>query len=189
MVSEQKLKAFTNINENLSVEILLPNVKVAQDVGIQILLGSKFYFSLLSKIEAGTLTTAETTLLDEYISPYLIHRAYYEALPAIYMRTMNKGVVVGETEQGRAASVGEMRYLRSIQQDRYEFYSQRMMDYIKNNPGDYPDYFNYTTTDGLKPSKENYFSGIHIGPGVRKLPKKFSNIPTNYENYDNCGDC
>ena len=191
MVSETKLKAFTDINENVSVDILLPNIQIAQDIGCQTLLGTKFYNSLRTKIQSQTLNPEETILLEEYIQPYLLHRAYYEALPSIYMRIMNKGLVVGQTEEGNAAGVGEMRYLRNIQQNRYEFYSQRLMDYIKDHRAEYPDYFTYSTGDGMKPSKENYFSGIHIGPGVRKLPNRFKNIPNNWENNGEnpCLDC
>ena len=147
MVSETKLKAFTDINENVSVDILLPNIQIAQDIGCQTLLGTKFYNSLRTKIQGQTLNPEETILLEEYIQPYLLHRAYYEALPSIYMRIINKGIVVGQTEEGNAASVGEMRYLRNIQQNRYEFYSQRLMDYIKANQGDFPDYYTYTTNN------------------------------------------
>ena len=191
MVSETKLKAFTDINENVSVDILLPNIQIAQDIGCQTLLGTKFYNSLRTKIQGQTLNPEETILLEEYIQPYLLHRAYYEALPSIYMRIMNKGIVVGQTEEGNAASVGEMRYLRNIQQNRYEFYSQRLMDYIKANQGYFPDYYTYTTNDGMKPSKENYFSGIQIGPGQRKVIKKKLNIPNNWENFGEnpCLDC
>lgn len=189
MVSEEKLKSFTTINENVSVEVLLPNITISQEIGLQTLLGTKFYESILEKISTSTLNPAETTLLEDYIQPYLIHRAYWEALPTIYMRIMNKAVVVGSTEQGNSATMGDMRYLRNIQQNRYEFYSQRLMDYIKNNQSDYPDYYTYTSTDGMKPSKENYFAGIHISPGIRRVPKVFPSLPNNFENNGECLDC
>ena len=86
---------------------------------------------------------------------------------------MNKGIVVGNTEGGNSVSAGDMRYLRSITEDRFSFYAQRLMDYIKNHPNDFSLYFSYSSTDGMAPSKENYFSGIHITNSMpRKLPPK-----------------
>jgi hypothetical protein len=187
-VSEEKLKAFTSINENTSVELLKPFIQIGQDIGLQTLLGTKFYNYLKDGIYNSTLTVEERLLIEDYIQPYLLHRAYYEALPNLWLRVMNKGLVVGSTEEGSSASIGEMRMLRNIEQDRYEFYSQRLMDFINNNQGDYPNYFNWSSTDGMKPSKENYFGGIHIQSGVRHLPNtyKYSGIDTFYKN---CGDC
>ena len=170
LVSSAKIKAFTNVNDNLDEQLLLPNIQIAQDLGLQNLLGTKFYNTILTNAQNSTLTSAQNTLLQDYIQPYLLWRAVYEALPSIYMRLMNKTVIVGDTEQGKAVSKTDFSYLRDIHQSRFEFYAQRLMDYIKNNPGDYPEYWTWTSTDGMAPSKENYFSGIQFHPGMRKLP-------------------
>jgi hypothetical protein len=87
------------------------------------------------------------------------------------MRVMNKSVIVGSTEQGNPVGTKDLNYLRNIHENRYSFYAQRMMDYIQNHPSDYPLYFQYTSTDGMPPSKENYYAGLHIEPGKRRLPK------------------
>lgn len=170
LVSAEKIKAFTNINDNVDEALLLSNIQIAEDIGLQTLLGTQFYNHIKNAAQGNTLTGPETTLLQNYIQPYLIQRAYYESIPNIWMRIMNKSIVVGNTEQGTAASPGDMKYLRNMTQDRYEFYAQRMMDYLKDNPNDFPIYFSYSSNQGMPPSKENYFSGIHIQPGMRKLP-------------------
>ena len=94
LVSSQKIKAFTNVNENLDEQLLLPNIQIAQDIGLQTLLGTQFYDHILLAAQGGTLTPAETTLLEDYISPYILWGAVYEALPDIYMRMMNKSTVI-----------------------------------------------------------------------------------------------
>lgn len=171
LVSSAKIKAFTQVNDNVDDALLLSSIQISQDIGLQTLLGTRFYNHLLDAVQASTLTTAENTLLQDYIQPYLLWRSVWEALPTLYMRIMNKSVIIGNTEQGSAVDKGSFTYLRNIHQNRYEFYAQRMMDYIKNNPGDYPLYWQYTSTDGMKPSRENYFGGIHISNAQpRKLP-------------------
>lgn len=173
LVSAEKIKAFTNINENVDEALLLANIQIATDIGLQNLLGTKYLNHIKDAAQNSTLTSAETTLLQDYIQPYLIQRSYYESIPEIWARIMNKSIIVGNTEQGSPVSASEMKYLRSITQDRYEFYAQRLIDYIKNNPNDYPEYYSYSSTDGMPPKKENYFNGIHISNSMpRKLPPK-----------------
>ena len=190
-VSEAKMKAFTDINENVSVDVLLPNIQLAQDIGLQNILGSKLYKSLQEKVKTSSLNSEETELLEEKIQPYLLHRAYWEALPSLFFKIMNKSIIVGNTEQGSSADFAQLKYLRNIQQNRYEFYEQRLIDYLQYNSNKFPDYISNTKEDGMNPSKENYFSGIHISPGLRKIPNPIylRNIPGNFENNGDCINC
>lgn len=170
LVSSAKLKAFSQVNDNVDDALLLSSIQISQDIGLQTLLSTTFYEHILNAVQTNTLTAAENTLLQDYIQPYLLWRSVWEALPTIYMRIMNKSVIIGQTEQGNPIDQKQLTYLRNIHQDRWGFYAQRLMDYIKNNPSDFPLYFSWNSTDGMPPSKENYFGGIHISPGRRHLP-------------------
>jgi hypothetical protein len=197
LISETKLKAFSTINQNVDMELLVSNIQISQDLGLQNLLGTKgmtYYYNLVQSVQisGATMSQPDRILLEDYIAPYLIHRAYYESLPSIYFRTMNKSLVVGNTEQGTAADVKGMQYFRNIEQDRYEFYSQRLLDRIRSFPNDYPWYYSYTDKDGMPNSKETYFSGIYIQPGYRYPPRKNSwqgNLPAYWGKEYDCGDC
>jgi hypothetical protein len=196
LVSETKIKQFTTINQNTDVELLISSIIIAQDLGLQNLIGGKgyeYYTSLVQQsITSGTpINTIDKTFLENFIAPYLIHRAYYECMPEIYMRRMNKGLIVGNTEQGSAITTREMSYFRDIIQGRYEFYSQRLMDELRNYPDKYAWYYSYTNLDGMPPRKETYFSGIHIGPGVRyPLNRRvYGNLPAYYGGEFDCYDC
>lgn len=188
LVSQGKLKAFCDINSNLDVELLLPNIAIAQDY-LQGIIGTKLYKHILDAVENSTLTTDEVTLLEEYIQPVLLHRSYYEAIPSLWIRVMNKGIIQGDTESGRSIDAGSMKYLRNIQQNRYEFYQQRLLDYLNSYSELYPQYTSYTSKDGMPPSKNtNLFSGIVIPNGNRKgvYPVGRKN---NTGDYDECYDC
>lgn len=171
LVSAQKVKSFTETNSNVDEQLLLAGVQVAQDLGLQNLLGTSFYQHMLDAAQSNTLTPQETTLLQDYIQPYLLWRATWESLPTLWMRVMNKSVIVGQTEQGVPVDKSNLTYLRQIHESRYEFYAQRMMDYIRNNPSYYPLYFAYTSTDGMAPAQENYYGGLYFDTGRRKLPR------------------
>ena len=190
LVSAEKVKQFTNVNENLDEALLLPNIQIAQEIGLQTLLGTKFYNHILSAAETSTLTAAETTLLEEYISPYLLWQAVYEALPSIWMRMMNKSVSIGESPNAKSVDKGDMSYLRNIHQQRSEFYSQRMQDFLVYRQGDYPLYFQYNAGDGMPKASVNYYSGVHIPNGPRRGGWRYwsSGLPvyTDPTNPNNC---
>ena len=187
MISQSKLKAFCDINENLDVELLLPNIQISQDY-LQTIIGTKLYKHLLNAIENETLNSDEVTLLEDYIQPSLLHRSYYEAIPSLWIRVMNKGIIQGNTEQGTSVDAGSMKYLRNIQENRYQFYNQRLLDWLNAKSNLYPQYNTYNSNDGgVPPSDANYFSGVVIPNGNRGANYPYRS--NNNGDYDNCFDC
>lgn len=195
LISETKLKAFTTINQNVDMALLVSSIYMAQELGLQTLIGTKgydYYMNLVKQVQlsGGTMSAADNILLNDYIAPYLIHRAYYEAMPEIFARKMNKAIVVGQTEQGASIDIKGMSYLREIEQGRYEFYAQRLQDRIRSYSNDYPWYYSYNDKDGMPNSKQTYFAGIHIEPGLRYPPRKtswYGNLPAYWgREYDCC---
>tara|TARA_R110000868_G_scaffold411174_1_gene702092 strand:+ start:1160 stop:1753 length:594 start_codon:yes stop_codon:yes gene_type:complete len=189
LISSQQIKAFSNVNENLDDQLLLPNIQIAQEIGLQTLFGTSFYNHILTSVKNSTLTLAETTLVEDYIAPYLLWRAVYESIPEMWMRMMNKGISMGESPNAKTADKGDMSYLRNIHMSRFEFYSQRLQDFLVYRQGDFPLYFNWEGRDGMKKSSVNYYSGLHIVNGPRKPFRYWSgNLPiyTDRTNPDNC---
>ena len=197
LISETKLKNFTTIHQNVDMALLTNTIWMAQELGLQTLIGTKgyeYYQNLVLQVQnsGGTMSNADRIMLEDYIGPYLIHRAYYEAMPEIYARKMNKAIIAGQTEQGQTVGIKEMAYFRDIEQGRYEFYAQRMQDRIRSYSNDYPWYYSYSDKDGMPNSKQTYFSGIHIAPGLRYPPRSnswYGNLPR-YRGgeYDCCFD-
>ena len=77
-ISEAYLKNNTLIDDNVDQRLLLPSIKVSQDIRLHPTLGTPFYEDLKSKIVAGTLNADETTLLDSYIAPSMLQWTMYE---------------------------------------------------------------------------------------------------------------
>lgn len=195
LISETKLKNWTTINQNIDMSLLVSSIFMAQELGLQTLIGTKgyeYYQNLVKQVQlsGGTMSQPDRIMLEDYIAPYLLHRATYEAYPEIYARKMNKALIAGETEQGKTVGIKEMQYFREIEQSRYEFYSQRLQDRIRSYSNDYPWYYNYNDKDGMPNSKQTYFSGIHIEPGMRYPPRRtswYGNLPAYYgKEYDCC---
>ena len=198
LISETKLKAYSTLNSNIDMSLLVSTIYMAQELGLQTLIGTRgydYYMDLVKSVQlsGGTMSQADSIMLNDYIAPYLIHRSYYEAMPEVFARKMNKAITIGNTEQGTSIDIKGMSYLREIEQGRYEFYAQRLMDRVQAFPSQYPWYFNYTQQDGMPSSSQTYFAGIHFAPGMRRPPRRnywYRNLPY-YQGpeYDACVDC
>jgi hypothetical protein len=157
LVSEKKLKNFTNINRNLDIDAIRAEIAIAQDLHLQPLLGTRFYDHLLDQVSltGNTFNNDELELVDDYISPFLIQVSYFEMIPHLNYRTMNRGIVQGEMESASSVDIETMKYLRSIQKQRSDFYKMRLQDYLITGRGQnkFPDYLTYSTIDGMVPDR------------------------------------
>lgn len=173
LISEVKLKNFTNINKNVDIDVLKAEVQIAQDIDLQTILGTKFYNHLCSQVTStgNTFNAEETILVNDYIQPYLIQQAYFQAIPHLMYRTMNRGIVDGTMENAASVDIETMKYLRSIQKQRADFYMTRLQDYLLIGKGNnkFPDYVSQSTLDGMIPNRqEKYMNGIYLKHTTRK---------------------
>jgi hypothetical protein len=212
LISEVKLKNFTNINKNVDIDVLKAEIQVAQDIDLMTILGAKFYHHLLSQVQAtgNTFNADETILVNDYIQPFLIQTAYFNAIPHLMYRTMNRGIVQGTMENAQSIDVSTMQYLRSLQKTRADWYAQRLLDYLLTGRGQnkFPDYLNASTIDGIVPDRVQKFNnGIFLANSTRKgwSGKQIANLNGNgggsynggtinayseyAENWWNCPDC
>jgi len=157
LISEVKLKAFTNINKNVDMDVIRAEIGIAQDIHLQNLLGSQFYHHLLDQVTVtgNTFNADELILVNDYIADYLIQTAYFEMLPHIQYRTMNRGVVEGQMESATSVDIETFKYLRGIQKQRSDFYQQRLQDYLITGRGQnrFPQYLATNTIDGMIPDR------------------------------------
>lgn len=198
LISETKLKAYSTLHQNTDMALMTQGIYMGQELGLQTLIGTKgydYYMELVKSVQlsGGTMSQADSIMLNDYIAPYLVHRAFYELMPEIYARKMNKGIIVGQTEQGASIDIKGMSYLREIEQGRYEFYGQRLLDRVQAYPSDYNWYFSYSDKDGMPSTSQTYFAGIHFAPGMRRPPRRndwYRNLPY-YQGpeYDACVNC
>jgi hypothetical protein len=173
LISELKLKNFTNINKNVDMDVLKAEIQIAQDIDLQTILGTLFYNHLLSQVSStgNTFNANETTLVNDYIQPFLIQTAYFNAMPGLMYRTMNRGIVEGTMENAASVDINTFKYLRSIQKQRTDFYMTRLQDYLLIGRGQnqFPDYVSQSTIDGMIPDRsQKYNNGIFLAHTSRK---------------------
>ena len=183
-VSEEKIKAYTQMHENVQVQDVVPSVLMAQDIYLQPMLGTKFYNSLKTKILAGTLNPDETVLVAEYVAPYMMNWGFAMALPWLKYKVVDKGILSGTSETASQTTKEELEFLISKVESTAQFYGQRLREFLFDNPGMFPDYEN-PGVDGMMPNRNSpYFSGLTVpawrGSGVYKYANYYD------KGYDNC---
>mgnify|MGYP003327235672 FL=1 len=202
LISEVKLKNYTNINKNVDMDVLKAEIQIAQDIDLQTILGTLFYKHLLDGIQQDGTTTwnaDETTLVTEYVQPFLIQTAYFNAMPQLMYRTMNRGIVEGQMENAKPVDIETMKYLRNVQKTRADFYLQRLMDYLLIGRGQnkFPQYNTASTMDGMIPDRtQKYNNGIFLRNSTRKgynlkdIQRQGIAVYSEWDNaYRNCPEC
>ena len=163
LISEQKIKNFSDIDQNVTSAVLLPFISVVQQTKLEYIIGGKYYQQLLDGVINSNLSTNDTNFLEYFAQPMLIWAAYAECLPSIFMRIKNNGIVTGAEN---TVTIKEMQYMQTRADDRSQFFEQRMIEQIIWNSNLYPSVFNYSTQNGMQPHLgKNYYSGVELSLG------------------------
>ena len=169
-ISENKLKDSTAIGGNVDMEFLLPYIKVAQKKIIEGKLGTDLFEALQTKITAGNLTGAYQTLVDDYIQDALVHWAFYECLPFLRFKVSNGNIYSKTSETGTALSTEEAQHLREEILNTASYYRERLIEYVINNIGSFPEYSTNTGAD-VSPDRNAYYNGMNLERPMRQGTK------------------
>lgn len=185
LVSEQRMKQWTQLDNNIRIDMLTPSILQAQDIYIQDRLGTLFYTRLKEGVMNNDLSTDEANFLKDYVGPTLMQYALYMVLPHLKYKMVEKGLLSGSSEESTQTSLDELKYMRESAMDTAQFYDERMLEYLRDNPGMFPQY-ETPGTDGMYPNKKTpYFSGLVTD--VRK--KKGNYYDEKCPDCDDCGNC
>lgn len=185
LISEAKLKAFTDINNNLDPSLIKSTIREAQIIHITRLLGTKLYDKIIDDVDAGTLTGNYKSLVDDYIQDSLLYWAYYESLEAIYLRPRNNGLLQPQGGDN-ALSVDMIVYdkkRRSVK-NKAEYFSERLVDYLCFNNSLFPEYGTEQNADIFPDAGTQFKSPIvfrnTIRDDVEQLGIKITNSRYSY---------
>jgi hypothetical protein len=163
LLSETKIKNFTDIDQNVTSQVILPFVSVVQQTKLEYIIGGKYYKELLDGVINSNLSTNDTNFLEYFAQPLLLWAAYAECLPSVWGRIKNNGIVNGAEQ---SVTLKEMQWFVEKAQERSQFFEQRMIEQIIWNSNLYPSVFNYSTKSGMQPHLgKNYFSGVELSLG------------------------
>ncbi len=148
----------TGINGNVDRDQMIQFIKIAQDIHIQNILGTRLFEKLKSDISAGSIPSNYQSLLDDYIQDMVVHYAAIEILPYIHYKVANGGIYTKGAENSTSVTKEELDYLVQKERDIAEHYARRFVDYMSFNNALFPEY-NQNNNEDMYPSKNQNFAG------------------------------
>jgi hypothetical protein len=167
-VTEQYIKTYTPITQNVDVNDFLPLIKSAADGYVRSYLGTYFYNDLLTKYNAQTLNPDEITLVQDYIKDAVAWRACSESVLTLSYQLKNKGIQSQSGDFSANPGFQPVSFISHHYRDKADFYDGRLKKYLLDNRDLYPEFISDLNKDTiLKPfpcwRRDNYFqSGINF---------------------------
>ena len=122
LVSEETIKTYTNINDNISGDYLLPAIAIAQRCGLEGILGTALVRKLQELIGKDEIHNEDnkmySELLDEYVTDYLCYAAIVELIPIVSFKINNVGTIITEAEKVNTVTFDEVFKLKDFYEDK-----------------------------------------------------------------------
>ena len=168
-VTEQFIKDNSIIDENVDMHYITTTIDVCQKIYMRHILGTGLYDELQTQINAGSVTTLNATLLDDYIQDCLMKYVLFRGISIFTYKITNKSVLKKNGESSQVADSEELASLREGYRDDAEFFAQRITSYLIANSSSYPLFLNPGSTyDTVHPNNDNYTTGWALGTGKKK---------------------
>tara|TARA_R110000851_G_scaffold156800_1_gene299345 strand:+ start:669 stop:1175 length:507 start_codon:yes stop_codon:yes gene_type:complete len=145
---------------NVDTDKFIQFIKIAQEIDVQQIMGTKMYDGLSTAIPNIDLAANARwkTVLDDYIVPMLIWYAQSNYMPFAAYQIKNGGVFKHTSENAQSVDKNEIDFLVEKARTNAEWYSRRFIDFMSFNQTTYPE---YTTNinDDIYPSNDATFNG------------------------------
>lgn len=176
-LSEQFIKDNSFVSDNVDPKQLLPTLKAVQDIQIHPMLGTALYNKLqdLVKNEGTTPIPADyKTLLDDYLADSLLWYTLADLPVPLQFKMVNKGIVTRSGDAMQVASTTDRKELVDYCQNKAQWYSQRVIDYLRANSSKYPEYKSPgSDCSTIHPDKTQYRTGMYLGSTSPRKPRDF----------------
>lgn len=143
LISEDTLKTHSSLNKNVWADNLSSVIKATQDVDLQRILGYCLYKKVLELVKSGEIRNIKysiyKTLLDEYITDYLIYQTLVNLIPEISTKITNMGLVISNDEHVQNVSQSEREIVVAQYQKYADAYCKMMQDFLKENRDSFPE--------------------------------------------------
>ena len=178
LISEAQIRNYTDIEDNIDSALIKNGIREAQDIKLQTVLGTLLTEKLYSLVDAGTVgdsaNAAYKTLLDTYVQNMLIYASYWYILDTVYMRSRNNGLLIPD---GGESSIAVDRSMYNVKrqavQNKMEFYSDLLTDYIIEEQVLYPELNASNKLYDLIPNYETKYGSPFVFNRKGRLTQEF----------------
>jgi len=145
---------------NVDTDKFIQFVKIAQEIDVQQLMGTKMYDGLTAAIPNidDSSNARWKTVLNDYIVPMLIWYAQSNYMPFAAYQIKNGGVFKHTSENAQSVDKNEIDFLVEKARTNAEWYSRRFIDFMAFNQTTYPEYTS-NVNDDIYPSNDSTFNG------------------------------
>ena len=119
-------------------------IEVCQEEYIRPVLTQDLYDAIVSQSALDTLTSVNSTLLEDYIKPALAFYVALDIVPHLSIKTTNQGLMVGSSETSNPATSQERSDIQTRYREQGNTMLEKMVRYIEHedNLASYPLYEN-----------------------------------------------
>lgn len=141
LISEETLKTYSLVNDNVDGKYILPAIQTAQDIDLETLIGKALLDKLCKLVETGEIVSNSKykTLLDDYITPYLVWQVMSNLQLGINYKLSNSGVITNDDERKSRLEYRNNQLLQEQYKHYADSYAIKLKDYLCK--GDYPEYY------------------------------------------------
>lgn len=141
-ISPDGLKSHPSfIQKNIEDSVLAPTILRVQDTMICPIIGQRLFNRLVAGVNDNDLTTAEETLINDYLIDAIIVGCEMGAVVHTTKRIRNKGTGNIQDEAFRPLEDASAGRLTDKLRADFEVYRQRIICYMKDNYLLYPEYY------------------------------------------------
>lgn len=160
LLSEKTLKEDSLINDNVESTYIIPAIQVAQEQGLQQIIGTLLYDKICDMVDRNQVTADYRILLNDYITPYLEYKVMADIQLPLSYKFRNLGVNQTTDEHTYTPSLRDTQYLIEYYDNKAKFYSNRLFDYLKANHKLFPEFLKKDSCDDLMANKMSYKTNI-----------------------------
>jgi hypothetical protein len=133
LISEDKIKTESALNDNVYGKFILPAIVRSQDIDLCMILGENLLNEVYSRVTGNSITGDYKTLLEDYIQPYLLKRVIVNIIPYLAVKLANIGEVITNDEHVVSLSQKEVDLLQSNYSYESNWYARRLQEYLLAN--------------------------------------------------------
>jgi len=129
---------------------------------------------LKADAQAGTLAGDYETLIDQYVRKMLVWWTMIELYPLLVYKHDNGNIVSRDSENATSISESELHKLMDAAKDNARYYTQRMLDYIRQNVSLFPEYSSNTSPDQSPYTQLYTQTGLMYSQGLKQSTLRWS---------------
>ena len=133
LISEDRIKTESALNDNVWGKFLLPAIREAQDINLSQIMGENLLDEIYTRVTANTVTGDYKTLLEDYIQPYLLYQVQANIIPTLNVKLANIGTVLTGDEHVEKLSKADVDNLMQNIQYKADWYCRRLQEYLLGN--------------------------------------------------------